>query len=145
MKSPKRASRAQHRGTRADHSIELSPVLTVALEHVAAGIGSSSCHLKRLIAERLVHLENGIPALTPLGRRHLDRSKQSAKQRASPIDLFSSVLTGYVQRFQEDFATKPKRLETRGRPGRVPSRPEGGPRCRDRTALRKRANSNGSP
>lgn len=107
MKSPKRASRAQHRGTRADHSIELSPVLTVALEHVAAGIGSSSCHLKRLIAERLVHLENGIPALTPLGRRHLDRSKQSAKQRASPIDLFSSVLTGYVQRFQEDFATKP--------------------------------------
>lgn len=106
-------------------SIDLPPALVVALEHVAAGGGLSGSHIVKLIAHGLVLLEKRVPILTPLGELQLKRSR---RQLESPMDVIGLVLAGYVERYQQDIATKPKQAKTQGSRGDLPSSSNGEPR-----------------
>lgn len=110
MNISKQAEHATHRRTRGLDSIDLSPALVVALEHVAAGASLSGSHLTTLIADRLVLLEKGTPGLTPLGELRLKRSR---RQWESPVDAIGLVLADYVERYQQDLVTRPKRADTK--------------------------------
>lgn len=72
-------------------------------------------------------MEKGVAKLTPLGHQQLAFSRRGARQEPSKANFLDGMLEGYVQRFQNDLAGKPKRVETRGRPKRVPSTAEGTP------------------